>query len=99
MGPRLLQGGHRGLRRLMCNGLDPKVRQVAQWSTKPVVEPLPTGVGRHLGGHSRQQPLKGLGPVAFEAKKVLELADHPLDDLTFARCPATVHLRPCPTLP
>src|SRR5215208_6058813 len=85
------------LRRLMCNELDQQVRQVAQRSAQGIVDPLPTGVRRDLGRQAGQQPAQGLGPVALQSEEVLELVDHPLDDLTMARRPAAIGLRPCPT--
>ncbi len=80
----------------MCNELDQQVRQVAQRSAEGAVDPLPAGVRCDLGGQAHQQPAQGLGSVAFEAEKVLELADHPLDDLALAGRPAAIGLRPCP---
>jgi hypothetical protein len=68
----------------MCNDLNQKIRQVAQWSPELIVQPLPTGVRRDLGGPTRQQPAQGLGSVTLQAEEVLELANHSLDDLALA---------------
>src|SRR5215218_7834719 len=82
------------LRRVMCNELDQQVRQVAQRSAEGVVDPLSAGVCRHLGGQARQQPSQRLGPMALQSEEVLELADDPFYDLTLARGPAPIGLRP-----
>jgi hypothetical protein len=76
--------------------LDQQVRQVAQGSAEEVVDPLSAGVSRDLGGQTCQQPAEGLRPVALQAEKVLELADHALDDLALSRRPPAILLRPCP---
>src|SRR5829696_5876759 len=78
------------LRRLMCNELDQEIRQVGQRATKRVVDPLSAGVSRDLGRQASQQPLKSLRSVAFQREEVLELADHPFDDLAPARGPAPI---------
>src|SRR5215211_4958015 len=80
----------------MCNELDQEIRQVAQRATKRVVDPLSAGVSRDLGRQASQQPLKSLRSVAFQTEEVLELADHPFDDLAPARGPAPIGLRPRP---
>ena len=72
------------LRRLMCNELDQQICQVAERSTEGVVDALSTGVCRNLGRETCQQPGEGLGSVTLQAEEVLELADHPLDDLALA---------------
>jgi hypothetical protein len=72
------------LRRLMCNELDEQVRQMSERSAEGVVDPLSTGVGRDLGREARQQPTQRLRSVALQAEDVLELADHPLDDLALS---------------
>src|SRR5215208_7873004 len=82
----------------MCNELYEQVRQVAQWSAEQFVQPLTAGVCGDLRRKAAQQALQGLRPVAFEKELVLELADHPLDDLSLASGPATVRLRPCPAV-
>ncbi len=82
----------------MCNELDQQVRQMAQRSAEGVVDPLAAGVRRDLGGQANQQPAQCLGPVALQAKEVLELADHPLDDLALARRPPAIRLRPGPAV-
>src|SRR5215203_4879274 len=96
----MLQVARRGyaelLRRVMCNELDQQVRQVAQRSAEGVVDPLSAGVCRHLGGQARQQPSQRLGPMALQSEEVLELADDPFYDLTLARGPAPIGLRPRP---
>jgi hypothetical protein len=84
------------LRRLMWNGLGQQVCQATQRSAEGVVDPLGAGVGRDLGGQTRQQPLKGLRPVALQREEVLQLADHHLYDLALARGPAAVLIRPRP---
>ena len=68
----------------MCNELDEQVRQMSERSAEGVVDPLSTGVGRDLGGQASQQPTQRLGPVALQREEVLQLADHPLDDLALA---------------
>src|SRR5215210_5425389 len=88
--------GSKPLRRLMCNELDQQVHQMARRATKRVVYPLGASVGRNLSRHSRQQTSQRLGAVALQAEEVLELVDHPLDDLALARRPAPIHPRPCP---
>jgi hypothetical protein len=72
------------LRRVMCNELDEQICQMSQRSAEGVVDPLCTGVGRDLGRQASQQPSQRLGPVALQREEVLELADHPLDDLALA---------------
>ena len=64
--------------------LDQQVRQVAQGPTEGVVDPLSAGVGRDLGGQTRQQPAQRLRPVALQAEEVLQLVDNPLDDLALS---------------
>ena len=64
--------------------LDQQVRQVAQWPTEGVVDPLSAGLGCDLCRQTRQQPAEGLGPVALQAEEVLQLADHPLYGLALA---------------
>jgi hypothetical protein len=68
----------------MCNNLNQQILQVAQWSPELIVQPLPTGVRRDLGGQTRQQPAQGLGSVTLQAEEVLELANQSLDDLVLA---------------
>ena len=80
----------------MCNDLDQKVRQVTQRSAKGAVDALCARVGHDLSGHSRQQPSQGLRAMTLQAEEVLELADHPFDDLAFARGPAAIGFRPRP---
>src|SRR5215210_709937 len=80
------------LRRVMCNELNEKVRQVAQRTTEQVIQPLTAGVRRDFGRQAGQQPTQGFGSVALQGEEVLELADHPFDDLALARCPAAVGL-------
>src|SRR5215211_1645509 len=92
--PTLLKLRYGVLRRVMCNELDQQVRQVAQRSAEGVVDPLSAGVCRHLGGQARQQPSQRLGPMALQSEEVLELADDPFYDLTLARGPAPIGLRP-----
>src|SRR5215212_10368527 len=75
------------LRRVMCNDLDQKVRQVTQRSADGTVDPLSAGVGRDFGGQSCQQPSQGLGSVAFEPEEILELPDHPFHYLALAGGP------------
>src|SRR5215218_5365407 len=84
------------LRRVMCNDLDQKVRQVTQRSPEGTVDPLGAGVGCDFGGQSCQQPSQGLGSVAFEPEEILELPDHPFHDLALAGGPAPIGLRPSP---
>src|SRR5215216_5845264 len=84
------------LRRVMCNDLDQKVRQVTQRSAEGTVDPLSAGVGRDFGGQSCQQPSQGLGSVAFEPEEILELPDHPFHYLALAGGPAPIGLRPSP---
>jgi len=57
---------------------------VAQRSTLGVVDPLSTGICCNLGRQTRQQPGEGLGSVTLQREEVLQLADHPLDDLALA---------------
>jgi len=76
--------------------LDQQIGQVTRRSAEGAVDPLSAGVGCNLGRQARQQPAEGLGPVAFQAEEVLELADHPLDDLALAGGPPTILLRPRP---
>jgi hypothetical protein len=80
----------------MCNELDQQACQVAQRSTEGVVDPLSTGVCRNFGRKARQQPGEGLGSVALQREEVLQLADHPLDDLALAGGPSPIGLRPLP---
>jgi hypothetical protein len=81
----------------MCNELDQQICQMTQRSAEGVVDALCAGVGRDLlGRQTCQQPAEGLGSVALQAEEVLELADHPLDDLPLARRPAPIGLRPRP---
>jgi len=68
----------------MCNELDQQICQVAERPTERVVDPLSTGVGRNLGRKARQQAVEGLGTMALQSEEVLQLADHPLDDLALA---------------
>src|SRR5687768_6439941 len=79
--PESLSEPPRPLRRLMHNRSDQKVGQVAQRSPELVVEPLPAGVGRHLGRQAGQKTFKRLGPVALQGEEVLELIYDPFDDL------------------
>ena len=74
----------------MCNELDEQVRQMSQRSAERVVDPLSTGVSRDLGGQASQQPTQRLRPVALQAEEVLELADHPLDDLPLTCGPSAI---------
>jgi hypothetical protein len=80
----------------MCNELDQQVCQVAERSTEGIVDPLSTGVCGNLGCQARQQPAEGLGAVALQREEVLQLADHPLDDLALAGGPSPIGFRPCP---
>src|SRR5215207_6328287 len=84
------------LRRLMCNELNEQVRQMAQRSAEGVVYPLGARVRCDLGGQTRKQTSQRLGPVALQGEEILELADHPLDDLPLARGPSPIGLRPGP---
>src|SRR5215218_3778196 len=84
------------LRRLMCNELDQQIRQVAQRSAEGVVDPLAAGVRGDLGRQTSQQPAEGLRTVVLQREEILELADHPLDDLALARRPPAIRLRPRP---
>jgi hypothetical protein len=68
----------------MCNELDQQICQVAQRSTQGAVDPLSTGICRNFGRQTRQQSGEGLGSVTLQAEEVLQLADHPLDDLALA---------------
>jgi hypothetical protein len=68
----------------MRNYLNQQVRQVAQRSAEGVVDPLGARVRRDLGGQTRKQPSQRLGPVALQREEVLQLVDHPLDDLALA---------------
>jgi hypothetical protein len=61
----------------MQNRSDQKVGQVAQRSPKLVVEPLPAGVGRHLGRQAGQKTTQRLRPVALQGEDVLELIYDP----------------------
>jgi hypothetical protein len=45
---------------------------------------LSAGVGCDLGSQTYQQPTERLRSVALQAEEVLELADHPLDDLALS---------------
>ncbi len=80
----------------MHNRSDQKVGQVAQRSPELVVEPLPAGVGRHLGRQAGQKTTERLGPVALQGEEVLELIYDSFDDLPLSRSPATVCFRPRP---
>src|SRR5215210_7227962 len=60
---------------------------MSQRAAEGVVDSLSTGVGRDLGRQACQQPSQRLGAVALQAEEVLELADHPLDDLALACAP------------
>jgi hypothetical protein len=80
----------------MHNRSDQKVGQVAQRSSKLVVEPLPAGVGRHLGRQAGQKAAERLGPVALQGEDVLELVYDPFYDLALSRSPATIRFRPRP---
>jgi hypothetical protein len=51
---------------------------VAQRSPKLVVEPLPAGVGRHLGRQAGQKTTERLRPVALQGEDVLELIYDPI---------------------
>jgi hypothetical protein len=82
------------LRRVMCNELYEQIRQVSQRSAQRVVDPLSAGVCCDLGRQAPQKPSQRLGPVALQTEEVLELADHPFYDLTLARSPAPIGLRP-----
>src|SRR5215213_4868521 len=84
------------LRRLMCNELYEQVRQATQRSAEGVVDALCAGVGHDLGGQAPQQPSQRLRTMTLQAEEVLELADHPFDDLAFARGPAPIGRRPRP---
>jgi hypothetical protein len=64
--------------------LDQQVRQVTQGPTEGVVDPLSAGVGCDLGRQTCQQPAEGPRPGALHTEEVLELADHPLDDLALS---------------
>jgi hypothetical protein len=75
------------LRRVMCNDLDQKFRQVTQRSAEGTVDPLGASVGRDFGGQSWQQPSQGLGSVEFESEEILELPDHPFHDLALGGGP------------
>ena len=68
----------------MCNELDQQVRQVTQRSAERSADRLCAGVGRDLGGQSRQQPSQRLGAVALQSEDVLQLADEPFYDLALA---------------
>jgi hypothetical protein len=68
----------------MCNELDQQVCQVTQRSAEEIVDPLATGVRCDLCCKARQQPTEGLGSVTLQAEELLQLADHPLDDLALA---------------
>lgn len=57
----------------------------------------PRIVGRDLGDQAGEQTVQGLGPVALQREKVLQLRDDLLDELPFARRPAAVGLWPRPT--
>src|SRR5215208_5080964 len=87
---------HLLLRPLLCNCSDQEVGKMAQRPAKSGVEQLPTGVGRHLGRQAAQQAAERLGPVPLQAEEVLELPDHSLDELPFARRPPARLLRPRP---
>src|SRR5215210_9563327 len=65
----------------MCNELDQQVRQMTQRSAKGVVDALCAGVGHNLGGQTRQQSSQRLRTMTLQREEVLELADHPFDDL------------------
>jgi hypothetical protein len=68
----------------MCNELDQQICQVAEQSIEGVVDALSTGVCRNLGRQTCQQPAEGLRSMTLQAEEVLELTDHPLDDLALA---------------
>src|SRR5215213_8401618 len=78
----------------MCNELYKQVRQVTQRSAEGTVDPLSAGVCCDLGRQAPQQSSQRLGAVALQIEEVLELADHPFYDLTLARSPAPLGLRP-----
>src|SRR5215204_1964302 len=61
----LLWRSSQALRRVMHNCSDQKVGQVAQRAPEMVVEPLPAGVGCHLGCQAGQKSTQRLGPVAL----------------------------------
>src|SRR5215204_568661 len=84
------------LRRVMHNCSDQKVGQVAQRSSELVVEPLPAGVGCHLGRQAGQKTTQRLCPVPLQGEEVLELIYDPFDDLPLSRRPASVGFRPRP---
>jgi hypothetical protein len=62
---------------VMHNRSYQKVGQVAQRSPELLVEPLPAGVGRHLGRQAGQETTQRLGPVALQGEEVLELIYDP----------------------
>jgi len=78
------------LRRLMCNELDQQACQMAQLPAERLIDPLCAGECRNHGGEACQHPAQGLGSVALQAEEVLELADHPLDDLPLASGPPAI---------
>src|SRR5215216_5356588 len=80
----------------MHNCSDQKVGQVAQRSSELVVEPLPAGVGCHLGRQAGQKTTQRLCPVPLQGEEVLELIYDPFDDLPLSRRPASVGFRPRP---
>ena len=80
----------------MCNELNQQVRQVTQRSAEGAVDPLPAGVRCDLGRQARQQPAEGLRAVTLQAEEVLELTNHPLDDLALARRPSAIGRPPGP---
>src|SRR5215203_6338579 len=68
---RILVGKMLILRRVMHNCSDQEVGQVAQRSPELVVEPLPAGVGCHLGRQAGQKTTQRLGLVALQGEEVL----------------------------
>jgi hypothetical protein len=57
---------------------------VAQRSSEGVVDALAASVRCDLGRQTSQQPAERLRTVTLHREEILELADHPLDDLALA---------------
>ena len=86
----------RELRRLMHNFSDQEIGQIAQRSTEFAIEILSASVGDDLGRQTSQKPAQGLRTVTLQKELIFELVYDPFDDLTLARSPQTIRLRPRP---